>query len=217
MNATLSRTFGGLLSGSGRNFGGHFGFGRIMVAGNGAQAVEMLKVPAGGQVIAGVTDVDIALQQAGENLLSGALLQDLGIVLRPLTGAARSFFVYWARRFELFNLKSLIRGKLRGLPASEIEGHLELTPNFAVLPKERLLQTEDVAELLRQIEAGPYGSIARQARRALEEHQDNLAAETAIDRRYFQGLLLQTRLLPDDERKAVAKAIAKGIIHRPAR
>ncbi len=28
MNATLSRTFGGLLSGSGRNFGGHFGFGR---------------------------------------------------------------------------------------------------------------------------------------------------------------------------------------------
>jgi V/A-type H+-transporting ATPase subunit C len=161
--------------------------------------------------LTGVTDVDIALQQAGENLLSGALLQDLGIVLRPLTGAARSFFVYWARRFELFNLKSLIRGKLRGLPASEIEGHLEVTPSFAVLANERLLQTEDVAELLRQLEAGPYGSIARQARRALEEHQDNLAAETAIDRRYFQGLLLQTRLLPDDERKAVAKLLGSHL------
>jgi V/A-type H+-transporting ATPase subunit C len=157
--------------------------------------------------VASVTDTDAALGQAGENMLSGALLEDLGIVLRPLTGAARSFFVYWGRRFELFNLKTLIRGKLRGLPASDIEGHLELTPSFAVLPKERLLQTEDVAELLRQLEAGPYGSIARQARRALEEHQDNLAAETAIDRRYFQGLLLQTRLLPDNDRKAVAKLL----------
>ncbi len=39
----------------------HFGFGRIMVASNGAQAVEMLKVPAGGQVIPGVTDVDVVI------------------------------------------------------------------------------------------------------------------------------------------------------------
>lgn len=161
--------------------------------------------------LSGSTELGPALEHAGQNLLSHRLLDDLTIVLRPMTGPARGFFIYWARRFELFNLKALIRGKLGGLPASEIEGHLELTPGFAVLPRERLLQTEDVAELLRQIEAGPYGAIARQARRALEEHQDSLAAETAIDRRYFHGLLVQARLLPTSDRKAVLRLLGSQL------
>jgi V/A-type H+-transporting ATPase subunit C len=151
------------------------------------------------------------LDKAAENLLSRHLLDDLDILLRPLTGQARDFFTYWARRFELFNLKALIHGKLRGLPASQIEGNLEPTPRFAVLPHEQLLRTEDVAELLRLIEAGPYGPIARQARRALEEHQDSLAAETAIDRRYFQGLLAHAQLLPEADRKPVAQLLGSQL------
>ena len=151
------------------------------------------------------------LDKAAENLLSRQLLDDLDVVLRPLTGPARDFLTYWARRFELFNLKTLIHGKLRGLPASQIERHLEPTPHFAVLPREQLLRTEGVAELLRLIEAGPYGPIARQARRALEERQDSLAAETAIDRRYFQGLLAHARLLPEDDRQPVARLIGSQL------
>ena len=130
-----------------------------------------------------------------ERSLMRALLADLAIILRPLTGTARDFFVFWARRFELFNLKSLIRGKLRHLPDTEVERHLQDMPSFTVLDHERLLRTESVAELLRQIEAGPYGDIARQARRALDEKQDTLAVEAAIDQRYYTGLVKRVHQL----------------------
>lgn len=138
-----------------------------------------------------------------ERALMRALLEDLAVILRPLTGASRSFFTFWARRFELFNLKALIRGKLRHLPESEIERHLQDMPSFTVLDHESLLRTESVAELLRQIEAGPYGDIARQARQVLEEKQDTLAVEAAIDQRYYAGLVQRIRMLPQRDMEAL--------------
>lgn len=146
--------------------------------------------------------VDIDLDTAAiERSLMRALLADLAVILRPLTGAARAFFIYWARRFELFNLKALIRGKLRHLPDSEVERHLQDMPSFTVLDHERLLRTESVAELLRQIEAGPYGDIARQARRVLDQKQDTLAVEAAIDQRYYTGLVKRVHQLDKTDRE----------------
>lgn len=142
-----------------------------------------------------------------EHALSRQLLTDLAVVLRPLTGPAREFFGFWARRFELANLKALIRGKLRHTPADEIERQFHETPGFTRLPMERLLRTEDVTELLRQIEAGPYGAIARQARRALEERHDSAVLEAVIDQRYYLGLVQRARQLPAPERQALDRLL----------
>jgi V/A-type H+-transporting ATPase subunit C len=136
-----------------------------------------------------------------ERTLIRALLEDLAVIMRPLSGDARNFFTFWARRFELFNLKALIRGKLRNLPESAIERNLQEMPSFTVLDHESLLRTESVAELLRQIEAGPYGDIARQARQVLEERQDTLAVEAAIDQRYYAGLMQRVLRLPRHDRQ----------------
>lgn len=51
----------------------HFGFGRVMLAKNGAQAVEHIRVPAGGQAIAGVTDVDIIISDLVMSPVDGLL------------------------------------------------------------------------------------------------------------------------------------------------
>lgn len=142
-----------------------------------------------------------------EHALARQLLTDLAVVLRPLTGAARDFFGFWARRFELANLKTLIRGKLRHLPAQEIERQFHETPGFTRLPMDRLLRTEDVTELLRQIEAGPYGAIARQARHALEERHDSVVLEAVIDQRYYLGLARRANRLPDPDRKALNRLL----------
>ncbi len=134
-----------------------------------------------------------------ERALMHALLADLAVILRPLTDEARDFFTFWARRFELFNLKALIRGKLRNLPDADIERHLQDMPSFTVLEHDKLLRTESVAELLRQIEAGPYSDIARQARLVFEEKPDTLAVEAAIDQRYYAGLVKRVQRLPNTE------------------
>lgn len=138
-----------------------------------------------------------------ERALMRALLADLAILIRPMTGPVRDFFLFWARRFELYNLKAIIRGKLRTLPEREIEQLLLDVPFFASLDNEQLLRTESAAELLRQIEVGSYGSIARQARKALEAGQDTVAVEAAIDQRYYTGLTDRIHQMPRDDARAM--------------
>jgi V/A-type H+-transporting ATPase subunit C len=148
-----------------------------------------------------------------ERAMMRSLLSDLAILLRPLRNSARAFFMFWSRRFELFNLKALIRGKLLGLPDAEIERHLQDMPAFTVLQHDRLLRAENVAELLRQIEAGPYADIARQARRVLEERQDTMAVEAAIDQRYFAGLIKRAHQLDKVDMEAVHNLLGSQADH----
>ncbi len=138
-----------------------------------------------------------------EQALLSKLLEDVLIVSRPLTGPERDFLVYGIHWFELANLKVLIRGKFSGLTEQEIRAQLLNIDPFTTLPTEELLGTEDPAEMLRLLEATPYSDLARQARRAYEEHKDLFSVELAIDRRFFVGLQKRARAVDERQRQAV--------------
>ena len=116
------------------------------------------------------------------------LLNDLTVLIRPLSGAPRELLVYWAHRFELGNLKTIIRGKMSNQPRAAIEGQLQDMGAFTSLPIAELLQSDTPAELLRRLEQTPYAEIARQARHLLEQGEALFALDAALDRRYFAGL-----------------------------
>jgi len=148
-----------------------------------------------------------------ERALYDALRLELGVLLRPLSGAARDFLFFWAHRFDVLNLKAIIRGKLRDLPQEEIAKNLFDVPPFTTLPIEQLLRTENVQELLRQLEAGPYADIAGPARRAFEEKHDILAVDATLDQRYYAGLHSRTQKLEDDDRAEVVRLVGTQIDH----
>jgi V/A-type H+-transporting ATPase subunit C len=152
-----------------------------------------------------------ARARAIENALIGQLLAELTIVLRAVTGDLRHFFTFWARRFELFNLKALIRGKLHGLDAETIEDNLYDLPPYTTLPKERLLQAESISELLKMLEATPYGEIARQARLAFEDRAEAIYLDATIDRRYFQGLVKRVDRLEGRHRDPLRRLV-RGLV-----
>ncbi|MBI5462747.1 MAG: V-type ATPase subunit [Gammaproteobacteria bacterium] len=123
-----------------------------------------------------------------EQRLIDALVRDFTVLARALSGVPRELLIYWARRYELGNLKAIIRGKTSEQPVEKIRDNLLDIGLFATLPVEDLLRTDDAAELLRLLEATPYGDIARQARRIFEQQQDVFALDAAMDRRYMAGL-----------------------------
>lgn len=123
-----------------------------------------------------------------EQRLINALVKDFNVLARALSGVPRELLIYWVRRFELSNLKAIIRGKMTDQPVEKIRDNLLDIGIFATLPVEDMLRTDDVAELLRLLEATPYGDIARQARRIYEQQQDLFALDAAMDRRYLAGL-----------------------------
>ena len=144
-----------------------------------------------------------ALEQAALS----AQLRDALIIFRPLAGTARDFVEYGMRWFELSNLKTIIRGKFAAVPGEDIRARLVDVGSFATLPADELLRTEDIAELLRSLEATPYGDIARHARRVYEESRDIFAVDAAIDRRYLLGLQKKSQGVETEERDALRRLI----------
>ncbi len=149
------------------------------------------------------------------NLLEQAwflkMMDDFKVLIRPLAAADRELLLYWLRKTELANLKTILRGKLAGLSAEKISAQLLELGKLASLPLEQLLNTEDVSELLRHLENSPYGTIARQSRRVFEEHHDLHALDSAIDRHYLLGLVAKLKTLESSSRKALLPLVGAWV------
>ncbi|MEW8689620.1 MAG: V-type ATPase subunit [Candidatus Thiodiazotropha endolucinida] len=142
-----------------------------------------------------------------EQALLQRLMSELSVLLRPLSGRSRGLMLYWPRKFELYNLKTLIRGKLNSLGMEEIRDNLFEMPENIRLPHESLLQAENVLEMLRQLDQGPYALIARQARNVFEEQHENFSLDAAIDRLYFTGMLRHANITDSIDKRGLKKVI----------
>ncbi len=145
--------------------------------------------------------------RAVERSLIRTLMGELSILIRPMYGEARDLVLYWARKFELYNLKALIRGKLSGEDERAIEDNLYDLPGALSLPHATLLRTESVLELLRQLEQSPYRVIAGQARQVFDERHEPFALEATVDQSYYAGLVKRTRELQGVDGKEMQQVV----------
>jgi V/A-type H+-transporting ATPase subunit C len=135
---------------------------------------------------------DLAAGQYLEQSIIRSQLADILILLRA-AGEARKFLQYWTLRFELTNLKAVIRAKMANAPPALVRQELIDLGFLASLPVEELLQTEDVGELLRRLETTHYADMVRFARRAFEAQLNLFDLDAALDRRFYHGLAEQAR------------------------
>jgi V/A-type H+-transporting ATPase subunit C len=135
--------------------------------------------------------------RAVEQALIQLLLAELTVLARPMSATERALLMAWGRKYALFNLKTLIRGKLYDLDQKEIRENLYDLPANVRLSHQELFRAENVLELLRQLEQGPHALIARQAREAYEQRREPFALEAAIDQRYYAGLARQVMQFQD--------------------
>ena len=160
-----------------------------------ADATEMAEALAArglGALAVGYTGDD---PRSLEARIIAQLLDETLVLIRPLIGPERVFLNYWTERFEVSNVKALLRGKLTGEGATSLLTRLIPMGAFARLDLNALSQAEDLAELLRELEAGPYADIVRQARRAFEESQDLFTLDAALDRGWYEGFAHRARAL----------------------
>lgn len=127
--------------------------------------------------------------RAVESSLLKELFDDLVILTRPMDENAQKLITQWARKYELFNLKALIRGKLSELAEAEIKSSLLDLPAYLSLPYQSLMRSESVLEMLRQLERSGHQELAGQARQIYEEHGEPFLLEAAIDQRYFTAMV----------------------------
>ena len=121
------------------------------------------------------------------------LLCELGIILRSVYQEQRDLLRFWAIRFEIANLKSLLRGKIAGNDYATLKSQLVDLGPFGRVNMEPLLLSTDTPELLRLLEHSAYSALAREIRRSLSQQQERLNIDATIDRHYFSGLARRAR------------------------
>jgi V/A-type H+-transporting ATPase subunit C len=125
------------------------------------------------------------------------ILDEIRILIRPLSGDAHAFLTFWTARFEISNVKTLLRSKMSDERPASVLARLIPMGAFGRLDNQGLAHAEDVGELLQRLEAGPYAGIVRNARRAFEQNLDPFNLDAALDREYYEGLILRARPLEE--------------------
>ena len=138
-----------------------------------------------------------------EEALMAQMLTDFEKLMRPLSGGARELLTYWLHKCEIANLKTIVRGKNSGLNAQQIRSRLIELGTLATLPIDDLLRTEDIGELLRNLEQTKYKSIAHQARRVFEKEHQLYSLDAALDRHYLLGFVQRIRALSAPQRAPI--------------
>jgi V/A-type H+-transporting ATPase subunit C len=132
-----------------------------------------------------------------EQRIIAQVLDETRVLIRPLSGSARAFLSFWTARFEMSNVKTLLRSKMTGDRPAAVLARLTPMGTFGRLDNQALAHAEDVGELFRRLEAGPYAGIVRQARRAFEQSGDPFSLDAALDRGYYEGLVQHAEPLED--------------------
>lgn len=165
-----------------------------------AAALPAIFAGAGADALLGAQTSELSLEQRRLALLLAEIL----ILCRALGGRSRAFLLYWTHLFELINLKAILRRRLAGEDAATIRRSLLDMGPFAALPVDELLATDSPAEMLRRLERTPFGEIAGRARHLAAAPGDSpgdfFALETALDRRFFSGLVARAGAVRGSDR-----------------
>jgi V/A-type H+-transporting ATPase subunit C len=135
------------------------------------------------------------------------ILSELSILLRAVYREDHALLRYWATRFELANLKTLLRGKMTGRSYETLRDELVHLGGFCRVRLETLLLASDTAELLRLLEQSPYADFARDMRRGLNQQQELFAIDATVDRHYYAGLASRARSVSGDARVLIGSMI----------
>ena len=123
-----------------------------------------------------------------EQQLIDQLVKEANTLIRNLSGSGREFIRNWFRRFELINIKFILRDKFSRSSHESIKDLLIDLGSMNSVSISALLQTEDADEFLRQLEQTPYRHMAGQARQAYNEKQALFDVEAVLDSALFNHL-----------------------------
>jgi V/A-type H+-transporting ATPase subunit C len=153
----------------------------------------------------------VAQLGAFERALMQTWLDELSALLRPLEGPARRLLTQWASRYELLNIKALVRGKIGQLSNEEIERSLFKLPGFLSLNLETLINTDTVPELLRRLKQTRYQSLAIQALRRYEENPDPFLLDATLDQQFYSNLINWAQRLEEHDRTETLNMIGRFV------
>jgi V/A-type H+/Na+-transporting ATPase subunit C len=109
-------------------------------------------------------------------------------VMHLLPGTARDLVAQLYRRYEVDNVKALLRGVERGTPWDQVRYVLFPLGSFTVLDAQRIIESESVSAAVEQLQGTPYYDTLSHAMKRYTAEQSLFPLEVALDLEYWRRL-----------------------------
>ncbi|MGD8404677.1 MAG: V-type ATPase subunit [Anaerolineales bacterium] len=109
-------------------------------------------------------------------------------IIRSAPKQARTLLIELFRHFEIDNLKAILRAIVAGTDREKVREILFPLGSLAVLPVERLLESETVENAIEQLARTPYYDTLSYAMKRYSEEHSLFPLEVALDLRYWRQL-----------------------------
>jgi vacuolar-type H+-ATPase subunit C/Vma6 len=131
------------------------------------------------------------------------LVQEFSFCLHHLDGAGYDLVAWMRSRFQIENLKLLLRGFLNRTPFDTVLAHLIPLPPELMLDAQALLVTESLDDFARRLPAGRLRKLLLAAVAAQRDEPQAFLLEAALDAGYFQELLNRIDQLSGSEKELI--------------
>lgn len=148
-------------------------------------------------------EFEVQTATAFQRRLLQNLLQEFSFCLRHLDGAGNKLIGWMRSRFQIENLKVLLRGFLNRTPFDSLQEHLVPLPRELALDAQSLLAAETIDAFVERV---PTGWPQKNLQTAIAAHRDEPGAfffEAALDSGYFRELLVRIEMLPSTEKEFI--------------
>lgn len=146
-----------------------------------------------------------------QRMLVHELISELSGFRAHMSGPGADLIDWTLVRFQVENLKVLIRVCLTKAPIEELYGHLVSLPRELALDTQGLAEAESLEDFVLLV---PRGLLQENLKKALENYRDYprpFFFETALDRGYFQGLVARTERLSQEDREIVKQMVCQEV------
>ncbi len=134
------------------------------------------------------------------DLLYRSLFSDCEKTIQAIDVSIRDFFTIYYQKYELINLKTILRGLISHVPQEQIAPLLLPTARYTLFSKKTLLEFNDVHAIIEHLQGTFFAYPLNLALRRYEEEQEFFPLEMALDLHYYQTLWAAVKKLPDSER-----------------
>ncbi len=150
-------------------------------------------------------------EPADHHELQRRLLADhirvLDLLRQHLPERLAGFATWMLRRFQLENLKVILRARKAGEPLEHVEPFLAALPADLQVPARALLQVGGLADFLLVVPVPEFRKAGETAAVEHAETGDAFFVELAMERAYYEGLLERQRRLPARHRRGTESII----------
>jgi V/A-type H+-transporting ATPase subunit C len=164
-----------------------------------AALIDLLKDTVYGPYLGAIEDKDLTPRRAVYQLRKH-LVYAFSATARLTPEPARELVVQLSRRYEVDNLKALLRGVETGESWDRVRYVLFPLGPHSVLPAEEMIQAETVEAAVEQLRGTPYYQTLSHALRRYAAERSLFPLEVALDLDYWRELWREANQLPSSDR-----------------